>query len=520
MSVKEKLSAIEFIKVLRGEYFNTAHDYAKFYREVQGYGVSVQINNVIVEDDIRLTEKFSYPLNIRISNSTFLKNLIISDATFNVIGVTNSTFKQSFAIVRTVVSDVHLISISVSRQMSFTDVICTQRVFIFEIENCLLLFTNNEFNRLSLSVENVDYVRIIGSKTLINWLHIDERNNCNIEILNVIINHLQFSGRYNESRVMKIIDSKIHWINFYSFQNFGKMLFHNIEVLKCAKRKSNIDLRQFFQKDDVTEDHKSELLEKNEQIKDLAQHKLNDIFLDRNSSYTKLFYKYNFEDEYNEQTKAEFKFHDVLIGNTIFKNFELKNFDIIYIIDTELTTIKFFNTILPTEKVKGNHESLYEVFNDLYSVAKNQNNKRDEIEYYKSSQKSLLKSMLKEKWYFKIPSIISLLISYAYSYFGTRWPQSLFLTLIIGGLFFCLMCCFTLYDLDFYIHETSWSNFKELSPYFIRFLNPAHNITFMDEIIPNASKSFWFVLFDLFGRIFISIGVFELIMAFRKYVRK
>jgi len=46
-----------------------------------------------------------------------------------------------------------------------------------------------------------------------------------------------------------------------------------------------------------------------------------------------------------------------------------------------------------------------------------------------------------------------------------------------------------------------------------------HRIDFMDKTGYEYSTDIFFVVLDFFGRIFISIGIFEIVLSFRKFVR-
>ncbi|AFM05228.1 hypothetical protein Fleli_2877 [Bernardetia litoralis DSM 6794] len=259
------------------------------------------------------------------------------------------------------------------------------------------------------------------------------------------------------------------------------------------------------------------------------------------------------------------------LGVTTFKNINLSKFDKIKIDRTDLSTLKTTNASFVTGKnnIELNNDELYDLYNDLYTAAKNKNNKFEATEYYKASKNVLLENMLlksvniiKSHRYiisyiilvtaplslsilsillqskFLLPiikplgflsvlllvlpffivdnfaSILSLQVSKIYSRFGTYFPQAILSTLIVSFGFFSLMVCFSEYHLEV-------DRYKFIA-YWIQYINPVHKVSFMDKIIEGTVKGFssnpLFVFFDFVGRIFISIGIFETVRSFRRFV--
>jgi hypothetical protein len=75
------------------------------------------------------------------------------------------------------------------------------------------------------------------------------------------------------------------------------------------------------------------------------------------------------------------------------------------------------------------------------------------------------------------------------------------------------------YDIEF--SKEGLDGFISSAIFYIQYLNPAHRIDFMDNKLSNYmySMNLGFMVFDFIGRILISIGIFEIIKSFRKYVR-
>jgi len=343
--------------------------------------------------------------------------------------------------------------------------------------------------------------------------------NANVYLERFKLNRLSLSGHYESNTIVEIENVELHSMDINFLKNKGHIKFHNIIVHQEEIETSKITISKFFEKHKVTDEEKVEIqslttrkIIESESLTELhltighkyAQNKIDDLFKKKKDSRKNLF-----------------EFNKAQIGQMEFKNFPLEKFQGIKIIDTELTSLKTFNSTFPIKKIQGNHKSLYEIFNDLYSIAKTKNNKLEEIQYYKASQGSLLKSLLNKDWWKNTPSIISLFTSKIYSNYGTRWTQSAFLiTPIFSSIFFCLMLLSSNFELDLSLEGCK--NFQENLVYYVQFLNPIHKITFMDRTTSNFkfSSDLSFVILDFIGRILISIGIFETIISFRKYVRK
>ncbi|WP_338769532.1 hypothetical protein WAF17_10035 [Bernardetia sp. ABR2-2B] len=218
--------------------------------------------------------------------------------------------------------------------------------------------------------------------------------------------------------------------------------------------------------------------------------------------------------------KTALKILNSTLGNATFKNIDLSKFSSIEIKKVDLSSLKTFNSTFPIKGqiIKGEHKELYEIFNDLYTSSKNKNDKTEELDYYKASKNNLRKYLYdKEKSASDYSSLISLLISEGYSSFGTNFLQATIITVVISFMFFSLMLYNIGYTLE--LNTTGTKYFCDnLVAYWIQYINPVHRVDFMKEVNPNFSENPFFVFFDFMGRIFISIGIFETVRSFRKFV--
>ncbi|MDC8006158.1 hypothetical protein POV27_19050 [Aureisphaera galaxeae] len=382
----------------------------------------------------------------------------------------------------------------------------------------LIKVNQGVFNELIITGWKIKNILFGGYRVYINLLSLDlEEAKSNIAIHNVVANYLFVSGSYMEGTRVSISRSMFNSINLNSLTNEGKIEFNNIQIYGTKEIDfGNIDIHEIMRNINLKKSEIEFIHNESRRLTGLNMigSQMLPLLLKHYPDKLIKILPNNFSDSTLELNNAE-------IGNMSFKNMELQNFSSVRVINTELTSLSTFNAPFPIHKIKGNNRSLYEIFNNLYSIAQKKNNKREQIEYYKASQTALFKHLMEEKWYRNIPSIFSLGVSKIYSDHGTKWHRSMLLTTpILAGIFFSLMILLTNYDIE--ISKEGLDKFKEISVYYLQFLNPTHKLSFMDNKIDSYiySSNFFFVLFDFLGRIFVAIGIYETIRSFRKFVRK
>ncbi|MFT5892263.1 MAG: hypothetical protein ACI9Y7_002373 [Dokdonia sp.] len=165
------------------------------------------------------------------------------------------------------------------------------------------------------------------------------------------------------------------------------------------------------------------------------------------------------------------------------------------------------------------YRNLYHLYNDLYSISSAQNNAKNRLEYYKASQINLLRSTKEEAFSWnKISSLLSLRVSKFYSDFGQNAVKAFFITVFLLGPIFYGLFVLSLENITFDFSEKGRKFFfEEILKYYPQFLNLTHKYTLLENV---SSLGNFSLLIDLFSRIFIGIGIFEMIRSFRKYVRK
>lgn len=158
---------------------------------------------------------------------------------------------------------------------------------------------------------------------------------------------------------------------------------------------------------------------------------------------------------------------------------------------------------------------------ETYRIIKNQlkaqSNNYDAVEYSNLEAKvfnSQVCFRVKENKILKKPigNLIIMLLNRISNNHGKSWSLGIVFTILIGLFFFNFSLSFTkissfskncnfIDTLDFYIK------------YFTEFMNPTHNIIYMDSYYPENL----FYVFDFLGRIFVGFGIYQTIQAFRKY---
>ncbi|MEZ4839926.1 hypothetical protein [Flavobacterium sp.] len=490
-----------------------------FKRDVNGKIESLQLASLSINGSVSLNN-LNIDYEIRLVNCDFNGNFILSKFNsskifmFSFCNISNNLEISNSKIDEFFLGDLNLNGgFAINQKSNF-------KLIHFQGFNLLNSgFLNNFYaEKFIIRRATLKHFKIFGYNSIIDELEIGYVYAEDMDIENSVINKILFTSTFRDNSKLLLNNNRINQLEFGNFVNKAHIEFINVEIGDFARDNSEILLKNVIDKNTLKEIEKI-IIDKtsvenllNKKVQELSYKDLKNI---GGWEFQRKFYHKN-----APEIISSLKIIKSDLGNIYFKNFNFENFKSVVIDDSELNLINLFNSYLPLKNIKGNPIALYETFNEMYNIATKKNNIRDRVEYYKASQHFLLKSSLNRKWYFRIPSIISSFTSKFYSNFGTRWTQSCMVTFLFGLLFFSLMMLSTNYDFDFKIRSSSWKNFKDLSAFFIQYLNPFHNIEFLDSYIYNISSSTKFVLFDFLGRIFISIGIFETIRSFRKYVRK
>lgn len=197
--------------------------------------------------------------------------------------------------------------------------------------------------------------------------------------------------------------------------------------------------------------------------------------------------------------------HLTNIWNILFKNLKIKKSSIIY--DQIPWNIRSNTEQKDGERIYTRHnKATYSFFNQLYTVAKSNNNMDDIAHYYQTAQEALLKTKQPSD-----PDRRSLQLSKKRSAFWTNRVRSLLLMLFFSILLYWVVII-TSKERQRTRHIERWFIWSLREDVFI-WINPIHKT--------NQIGHWWKIeSLDLLNRIVLSFGIYETIRSFRKYHRK
>lgn len=530
--MKKQLDENIIVKILRGDFENSEDELSKMYNYSDKNNPSICFDNLTFTRPVWI-RWIECKYRIIFSNCKFLSDLRITGVKFE-------------SIVQMIRCDFGLVEIrnSIGPQINFSA--CTPgslhigKSYFKRIELSTLggqiSLTRLYALEVIIGVKKCTTFKFDGSNSFVSRiLFTDNIEEGKIRLEDLSTNILDFSNSLSANAKIEIFSSETRQWLFREFQNKGEVIFNDIKIKKVSieivekiESQAQDKIRNKFLTEKVTEPSDiniplEKIIENIENIFRYASRNLfdysNQFFFKEGKSYVHQYYKFPKTDLQILHFDNHFGIHVSNLGLFTLRNIDFEMFNYLEINKTDLSSIQTFNSTIQNNEIKGSPKARYETFNNLYTVAKRKNNKSEEISYYKSAQSALLKSFTSNKGSFKIASIISLTTSKAYSLFGTSWTRALLVTMIIGIFFFLLMLRSAGSTLNF--SDEGWSNFWTSWRFFWQFLNPTHNITFMDGFLNyKYSQNGVFVGLDFFGRILVAIGIFEIIRSFRMYVRK
>jgi hypothetical protein len=214
----------------------------------------------------------------------------------------------------------------------------------------------------------------------------------------------------------------------------------------------------------------------------------------------------------NRQGNAECRFE-----NTIFNHSAL-------FMEATFDNLKFLNSVIRSQgyfvnsKIKNGNRETFRVIKDQFLK---QNNTIDALNFFKlemvQKDKELKNELLKNNWSKKpIGDFLINFLNKISNDYGLNWIQGLIFTLIMGLLFFLLSLLF-LKDFPYQIgFGNTIDGIIYGLKYYFQFLLPTHKPDYLIKYNPTTG----FYFFDLFGRIIVSYGIYQVISAFRKFNKK
>jgi hypothetical protein len=169
------------------------------------------------------------------------------------------------------------------------------------------------------------------------------------------------------------------------------------------------------------------------------------------------------------------------------------------------------------------HKNKRETFRILKKELQNQGNTIDALTMAaleKIAYQEQLKSdaiVKKGKWSRRSQNRFILFLGKISNSHGESWTIGVAFTLLVGLLFFYLLLISTeTYYFTLNPENFAWQSFLTNSNYYFEFLLPTHDVDFVDTLKPEYFFAFW----DFMGRIFVSFGIYQTVVAFRKFHSK
>lgn len=507
------LSTQDFIRYVT----DPIHFQESFYDVELSSFNNIEVNEKILFDGHYLHElRFSNSnfKRIEIKNGVFDHNLFFKDCVFEEgFVIENGTFNGQ------------LFFLNCEFKKGLTILNITSQSLLFENTSSVnpIKIRGANIKRLVYSSVNEKTIfKLEGRFTLIKSLKLVSVTGMTFFSKQCNINDLAIEGYFNSSSRIDFMDIKIYNIEMVNVNNDGKIYFSNFNhclVLKFIKL-SVQDVKSLLLADNKYHQEIKRFIEKEEdKIDNIVSLYTAFVFPEmlREPLY-KLAAAESFKFDLLPTVKPILKLHYCSLGILELKDIGLETLDI-KILSTDMSSIKLINSIFPLKIESYNKLNAYCVYNDLYSSANRQNNYRDKVEYYKTSQEALLDHLLTENSVIEnLSSIISIKFSNFYSNHGSNWIKALLITVFIIGLptFSLFVYSIKTIQADFSMQGFEYF-MSNLFSYFPQFLNPLHKIDFLDNKI--YVLGFWTGWIDLIARILIGIGLFETVRAFRKYVR-
>lgn len=240
-----------------------------------------------------------------------------------------------------------------------------------------------------------------------------------------------------------------------------------------------------------------------------------------------------FRNKQDGESSLEIKGSD--LGNTTFLNCEFHNFEIVIIEDSILSQIKYSNVkwfkFKKINKNSNKKDSIYwssirEVFRQLKYSAENSMDKPDALRFKSYEMRAYNDYLLKDGWFKNLGDIIILKLNFLSNTHGLNWAKGILFTIMTWITFFGLYVMIRDgYSFQFYENSVFLLSQKEFWKEAIDFLwlpEGVNSITGDNGLFNKnitGGMPVLGVIFFLLGKIAIAYGIFQVISAFRKYVK-
>jgi hypothetical protein len=235
---------------------------------------------------------------------------------------------------------------------------------------------------------------------------------------------------------------------------------------------------------------------------------------------------------YNTESSLEIK--ETNLGSTELYNVDLSNFKRVTIFhailfDLITSNVKWFDSshLMKNEfsSVRGSiFANTREVYRQLKVSMEKQGNKFQALEFKANEMRAYSQELRDKKLNLRILSDRAILWLGRSNNHGQSWLKPLILIIISTLFFYWLLVVSISPDLRFQIATNkgdilaSWKRFEEFSPAIPKLVNPAF---ILEKVFPDqeGEKKFTTALLELFHRVILAYLLFQLVSAFRKFVK-
>ncbi|OXB07739.1 hypothetical protein [Flavobacterium pectinovorum] len=358
-----------------------------------------------------------------------------------------------------------------------------------------------------------------GMFLLIHTLSVISQSGITIFAKNSIINIINLTGYLNLSSRLDFNHIKNKKIAIYELNNSGKIYFSNLKPVGVAGFKDNT-LAPYI------EAYRNSASAAERELQFLSMMGLKISTLELLTGNYPLFGFRDYMEKnhfteflvYFDTLEVKFHIHNSSAGIMELKAIMFDKYQI-EIINSDLSAVKLLHSKIPDIKAQDDYLNYYNVYNDLYSAAVRQNNSKDKAYYYKIGQQYLNKYLRHARYVNDgdLGSLIAITASRIYSSHGTDWIRACLMTMLTAFIFFGFFTG-SLENINLDMSKSGAAYFfEDILPFFPQFVNPLHRIDIMSDVSPLGG---WSALFDFISRIFVSIGIFEIVRSFRKHVRQ
>ena len=451
------------------------------YTDISNY--SFHFVECTFNDEVKIN--FIKSKNLIFSNCSFSKSIIFEDFTLSF----DLIFELSDFKSETSISNIESKKFKIN-DCNFSDT--SNEIKNYKIKEGLII-SNSYFEQLDLGqCENESITSISGIYTdkYINFLNLNNSKNIKIYSKNSenYFRNIEVTGRQDFNANLEINIPSLNQLVFRSFENLGKTILSGINKITLINignaTLNNLEFRNCN-------------LE-------------NTSFVITHSKVENLFFsgsKPPLPEKINEDIKIEKILK--IEGLQIFKKIFEKKGDIINsskYFESELQLSLEITDLIDHQKRKSIYSHLKKLYDQTGDSVKALEYQAKELEEYRKSI----------NWGNRFWEKLNLSVNKITNNYGTNWALALLVTLVVNGFFFTIFS----FSLG-YLPGKNLNLFWELFSYSPEFLNPLRKAEFIEKIDGKCVEyGNWSRIIDYSARIFVTICVYQLIQAFRKYGKK